>query len=927
MRTATTVFFAVLASTISLTAQSFLNYESGQVNPIRMTPDGLRLLICNTPDSRLAVWSTQVPNQPRLLHEIPVGLEPVSVAARTNDEVWVANQLSDSVSIVSLSLGRVVATLQAKDEPSDIAFAGNRAFVTTATNDRVLVFDVNTRQQVGTVNVFGKDPRALAVNPQGTKVYALVQRSGNKTTILERDDAPPQPAPTNTSLPTPPDEGMIVTAGDPQWPTITWTLPDYDVAEIDAASLTVTRNFSGVGTTNFHLAVHPVSGDLFVANTNARNLVRFEPVVRGHAIDSRITRVTTAAVPVTTHFDLNAGLNYISLPDPNSRAIALSEPSAVAINAANNELYVAAFGTDRVGVLNASTGAVLARIEMSPATGATVNSLSKRGPRGLALHPSAGRLYVLNRLASSLSTIDVSGRVVLNEQPLGGWDPTPPNIRDGRKFLYDAKLAGNGSMSCASCHVDGDVDGLGWDLGDPSGSMAAAPTGQPFPFNVLLTQFHPMKGPMTTQSLRGLGGSGALHWRGDRATFQHFNPAFASLLGGTTLGTADMDLFAGFAMNIALPPNPNQPMNRAYLTSPSNANQQQGLNNFSGTVVNFPVIGNVSCNTCHALPTGSNELIVTGSILQEPQQMKVPRVRMLNRKSGFDSRTGPQKAGFGFTHDGAVTNLTEFLQLPQFNSWPTTAKDDIVQFLLAADTGTAPLVGHQFALDSANNGTAAQSEWNLMQSRALAGDIDLVARGSILGEPIGLILNTASMSYVSSVSGVGPFQQSQLLALAQSGQASLVFMGVHPGGGERTARDRDNDGVLDGNEGVALYGSATPGTNGNPIIGTNSDPWRGNTNFAFTSRNVPANAAGWFALSLAATNWNAGGLTINVEVVNLPALLVPMTADGRGVAVMPLAVPNDPAFAGLTVMAQFVWMDQGAAVGWSGTRGLALTIQ
>ncbi len=30
------------------------------------------------------------------------------------------------------------------------------------------------------------------------------------------------------------------------------------------------------------------------------------------------------------------------------------------------------------------------------------------------------------------------------------------------------------------------------------------------------TTFHPMKGPMTTQTLRGMATHGALHWRGDR---------------------------------------------------------------------------------------------------------------------------------------------------------------------------------------------------------------------------------------------------------------------------------------------------------------------------------------------------------------------------------------------------------------------------
>jgi len=33
---------------------------------------------------------------------VPVGLEPVSVAARSDGEMWVANHLSDSVSVVDV---------------------------------------------------------------------------------------------------------------------------------------------------------------------------------------------------------------------------------------------------------------------------------------------------------------------------------------------------------------------------------------------------------------------------------------------------------------------------------------------------------------------------------------------------------------------------------------------------------------------------------------------------------------------------------------------------------------------------------------------------------------------------------------------------------------------------------------------------------
>ena len=58
---------------------------------------------------------------------IPVGLEPVAVAAISNDEVWVVNHLSDSISIVSVSLGQVTRTLLVGDEPRDIVVAESEA--------------------------------------------------------------------------------------------------------------------------------------------------------------------------------------------------------------------------------------------------------------------------------------------------------------------------------------------------------------------------------------------------------------------------------------------------------------------------------------------------------------------------------------------------------------------------------------------------------------------------------------------------------------------------------------------------------------------------------------------------------------------------------------------------------------------------------
>ncbi|MCU0863467.1 MAG: beta-propeller fold lactonase family protein [Planctomycetes bacterium] len=914
---------ALLTTAIALSAQSFVNYESGPVAPLRLSPDATRLFVADTLGGRLCVFDLRDASAPFLWAEIPVGMEPVSVHPRSRDEVWVTNLLSDSVSIVDVAQGRVVDTLRVVDEPSDIVFAGGKAFVSAATRDEVHVFDAATRVPLGIVPIFGKDPRALAVSPDGSRVYALEQRSGNGTTILPFEVAPPTPG--SGSLPTPPPQGLIVRADDPTWAAqIPYTLPDNDVAQIDVASLTVTRYFRAVGTINTCLAVHPQSGDLWIANTEARNLVRFEPNLRGHAIDSRLTRVTTGPQPTVTPFDLNVGMDYATLPNPAGRATALSEPFGVAIDAAAGLVYVAAHGTDRVGVVDLA-GNVVARIEIGNTPGATVNTAAKRGPRALALHPSQPRLYLLNRLTDTLCVLDTTTRTVLSEAPIATVDPMPAAMRHGRKFLYDAKLSGNGTMSCAACHTDGDLDGIAWDLGDPTGSMQSPPS-QPFPFNLGLVSFHPMKGPMTTQTLRGLQGSGVLHWRGDRADFQAFNGAFDKLMGGAQLSVADMNSYAAFANAIAYPPNPNQQLDRSYRTAPVGNNEAAGLAAFTQSIATVPIPGGASCATCHTLPRGTNGFVFNANLIQEPQQMKASQLRNMYRKLGFNRAPGPQKSGFGYTHDGALDSIGSFLARPVFNPWSTAVKDDLVTFLLSLDTGTAPAVGYQFVLDQANAGSAGPATaMALATARAAAGDLDVTAHGMLDGVPTGLLYQVATGSFVTDRTGSGPFTPAQLQTKAQLGAASLAFTAVPPGSGNRIGLDRDRDGTRNGDEQPVVYGSASPGCVGSLSLSANSEPRVGNLQFGYRVSQAPPNSLGLQVLALGQASIPVLGVTVLVD----PATAVTSTivSDAFGSANHPFAIPAEPANIGLLITAQALWLDACGSEFWSSSPGLRYTIR
>jgi DNA-binding beta-propeller fold protein YncE len=130
------------------------------------------------------------------------------------------------------------------------------------------------------------------------------------------------------------------------------------------------------------------------------------------------------------------------------------------------------------------------------------------GPAGLALNASGSRLYVYSRIAHSVSIVDTAQRSVLATRSL--FSPESTAVKTGRQFLYDANLSSaNGSVSCASCHVFGDLDHLAWDLGNPDDATQLNPNAYVSNSPRTTPRFHPLKGPMTTQTLRGMRGNGS----------------------------------------------------------------------------------------------------------------------------------------------------------------------------------------------------------------------------------------------------------------------------------------------------------------------------------------------------------------------------------------------------------------------------------
>ncbi len=782
----------VVSCFASPSAAAFVNFESQHVHPIALSADGTRLFAVNTPDNRLAVFTVSAGGL-SLDFEVPVGLDPVSIAVADANHVWVANHLSDTVSIVDLAARNVVATLSVGDEPADIVFAGTprRAFISVSQEDAIKIYDpANQSAAPVVVPLFGSDPQALAASPDGSKVYAAIFDSGNQTTIAGESDVvvhgglpPPNP-------PGRPNTGLVLEWRNNRWEdelgrnysnSHPYTLPDHDVAVLDANSpVPVPTYVDNLGTLMFNIGVHPLTGHVYVTNTDALNHIRFEPALRGSFLRTRVSIVDPVAPAAPALVDLNTHIDYGVTPGPQAEIDqSLSQPGGFAFASTGGTIYVTALGSAKVAVLN-DAGAVVARIGVG------------EGPSGLVLDETLDRLYVLNRFDNTISTVDTQSRLL--ESTLSLFDPSPAVIRNGRKFLYDGRLSsGHGDLACASCHAGGNLDNIAWDLGDPNGTPQPPPPGQLDP---LLTNFHPMKGPMTTQSLRGLSGTEPFHWRGDRSGFTAFNPAFVGLMGrGTQLSTSDMQAFEDFILTLQYPPNPNQNLDRSFPNPATGASAERGRQLFVGPTLDGPF----RCSDCHSLPTGTNGQIINRFALQESQDIKVPQLRNMYEKTGFDGAPGEKKRGFGFIHDGSSPTLFDFLHFPGFEFQNDGERRDMEAFLHAFDTGMAPAVGAQRTVDATNRNSAAFTTWlQTMRNQDALGNCDLVVKGLRGGIPRGW-LYAGNDLFRSDHSGEPMLTTAALLALTDEGTA-LTFTGVPPASGERIGIDRDEDGFGDQTE-------------------------------------------------------------------------------------------------------------------------------
>ncbi len=800
-------------------AQSFVNFESPQSHPIDITPDGTTLLAVNTADGQLELFDL-IRGLPVRRGSVAVGVDPVSVRVRNNTEAWVVNQVSDSVSVVDIASMRVTRTILIGDEPADICFTTkpSRAFVSLAVSSKLVSFDPSLATPLLTsTTILGAQPRALATSPDGTKVYLAVFESGNKTTIIPRTVVNSTAGPYAGVNP-PPNSG---TAFDPprtvgqanpprvahiarknaanQWiddngrnwtNQITWGVVDNDLAIINSSTLATTY-VTGLMTCVASVGVAP-NGTILTVGIEARNEIRFEP-----KLDGKFAKMMGAFVPAggtgtPTLTDLNPHLTYATSSIPEmQRYQSIGDPRGVAWLPDSSIAFTAALGSNCVIALS-PTGARIAKISVG------------EGPSGVVTSPSGAFVYALNRFEGSVSAINTTS---LSETGRASFhDATPSSVKVGRKFLFDTNLtSGLGHTSCATCHIDGRSDRVAWDLGDPTGVVQVFDETCQVPGCIA---WHPMKGPMTTQTLQGIIGNEPFHWRGEKDDLSEFNVAFTHLQGRDAEITAsEMASLSNYLNSLVFPPNPNRNLDNSLKTSlpifggvvtglGGNGNPVTGQTIFNTSRI-FGAPPGLTCLDCHSGVTGSNNIVDIPAPGGEAQNRKNAPLRDVWRKTGANRASTTALRGFGFDHNGEEATLQDLLSIGfAFPAGATGAQQrrDVEAFCLSFGSATHAAVGAQTTATGVNNDSA---RINSFIALANANALGLIVKGNVGGVARGYLF--VSGAFKSDRALDATLSSAALLALAAS-NSELTYTLVPAGSQTRLGIDRDLDGFFDRDE-------------------------------------------------------------------------------------------------------------------------------
>ncbi len=390
---------------------------------LAVSPDGDRLYITGERADKLIVVDVK---QKKVIKEIAVGKRPHGVVVSADgQQVYVTNRAGGTLSVIDAKTLTVTTEVKVGFEPHGVAMDpdGKTIYVVNTADDTMTMVDVESLAVTRKL-AMGGSPWWITINPR--------QRRALVTNVRPR----------------------FVRFRDP---------PQSEISVVDLVNHRVVRRFT-VPDANMLQGIEWVPGSDVALFTlmRTKNLIPTSRLAQGWVINNGLGivwgdgRVDQVLLDEPGHY----------FPDPMDIAVSPDGKTAIVTSGGADEVAIVNVDKllDMVKSFSDAQREKILPYHLGMSEKFVVQRLAVgSNPRGVVFSPDGLNAFVVNTLDDSVSVIDIDKRTVSDTIFLGG--PTyVTQLRWGEKVFHDADITYGQQFSCHSCHPDGHINGLTFDI-------------------------------------------------------------------------------------------------------------------------------------------------------------------------------------------------------------------------------------------------------------------------------------------------------------------------------------------------------------------------------------------------------------------------------------------------------------------------------
>ena len=309
---------------------------------------------------------------------LPVGSYPVGIGINpVTNKLYVANQFSNSVTVIDGNTNNIESTIQVDNFPYDLEVNSynNRIYVTNRGSNTVSVIDGSTNQRLSNINV-GESPVGISIDPSENIIYVTNLGKNSSLSIID---------------------GI-------------------------SNKVTGTVELNGIF---YGIAVNPLTKTIYLSNINNHTISVLDGTTK-----NVINHIPVEYIPTGLNINYKSDLIYVTNYGSNSISVINGKTNKVnstievgqnpvdtIINPLTNKIYVSNNGDNTVSVIDAVTNKKIKDLSVKPNSDKNngnndpildipINLTFPLLANKLALNPITNQIYITNTVSNGVIIVD-----------------------------------------------------------------------------------------------------------------------------------------------------------------------------------------------------------------------------------------------------------------------------------------------------------------------------------------------------------------------------------------------------------------------------------------------------------------------------------------------------------------------------------------